>query len=169
MLTKFLSLLTFEARGLKINLCATFGTEKVGNSTDLWYAHCAMTLNFLRGWLYVVFRYSKVFRLVCILWMYVDWVNEWINEWAKKRTNDWMTELQTMSIESKWTLGNKCSAKGSPFQCEEPTTKGSSPKRGFGEMRIPAEKGNFRKQVLFCYSNMFLPQNIILVGTSRPK
>ena len=44
-------------------------------------------------------------------------------------------------------MGNKCSAKESPLQSEEPTSKGSSVKEAFGQMRARAGKGDVRKVV----------------------
>ena len=40
-----------------------------------------------------------------------------------------------------WTLGNKWSVKESFFRSEEPTIKGSSEKRGQGQVRTPADGG----------------------------
>ena len=54
----------------------------------------------------------------------------------------------------EWTLGNEGSVKVSPFRSEEPTTKGSSEKRGHDQMRTPADGGgrefvDVRKPALF--------------------
>ena len=54
----------------------------------------------------------------------------------------------------EWTLGNKCRVKGSPFRREEPATKGSSSKRGHGQMWAPEDRGgeelaDIRKPALF--------------------
>ena len=49
-------------------------------SDQLIFRVGSMTLNFPTGWLCgTVFHYSKVFRLVCILWMSVDWLHELMN------------------------------------------------------------------------------------------
>jgi len=53
------------------------------------------------------------------------------------------------SNESGWTLGNKCSAKGSPFQSEEPTIKGSSAKMGAWSNADTCGHGVVLKLVLF--------------------
>ena len=42
-------------------------------------------------------------------------------------------------------MGNKCSVKWRPFRSEEPTTKGSSAKRGHGQMRTLADGGGVKE------------------------
>src|SRR6218665_402285 len=51
--------------------------------------------------------------------------------------------------------GNKCSAKASPLQSEEPISNGSSAKRAFGQIRAPADKGGCPQSSTSYYSSMF--------------